>query len=51
MGADLSVGEAMRDQEVKFLVRTAAGQQETDTARILQDHGADLEQLQADGAT
>ena len=41
----LSGCESIRGQEVEFLVRTTAGQKETDTARIFQDHGTDLEQL------
>ncbi len=41
----LSGCESIRDQEVEFLVRATAGQKETDTARIFQDHGTDLEQL------
>jgi len=42
--------EPMRDQEVQFLVRTTAGEKEADAAGVFQDHGADLEEFQADGA-
>ncbi len=45
LSADLSGCESIRDQEVEVLVRATAGQKETDTARIFQDYGTDLEQV------
>ena len=45
VGADLSGCEAMRDQEVKFLVGTTAGQQEADASAVNQDHRTDLKGL------
>ena len=49
VGSESSGRVSIRDQEVEFLIGTAAGKKETDTAGVFQHHGTDLEEFQADG--